>query len=69
MDLKALDILSADVNDKLNVRHKTLCGGEMGHCFHNAEINAESVFNDLFAVAGHRSCSDLHIGMLPVKLL
>ena len=41
MDLKALDILSADVNDKLNVRHKTLRGGEMGHCFHNAEINAE----------------------------
>ena len=69
MDLKALDILSADVNDKLNVRHKTLCGGEMGHCFHNAEINAESVFDDLFAVASHCACSDLHIGMLLIKLL
>ena len=52
LDLEALHILTADVDDEVHVRHEVLGGREVGHRLHQAEVAAEGVLDQLFAVAG-----------------
>ena len=45
LDLEALHVLPADINDEIHVRHKVFGSGEMCHRFHQTVIAAESVFH------------------------
>ena len=61
MYLEALDILTADIEDKIDVFVKELGGSVMRHCLDQTKINTESFFDQLFAVTGHRRTADLDI--------
>ena len=69
MDFKALDVLSADVDDKLNVGHKVLCGGEVSDGLNNAVVHVKGVFDDVLAVAGDRGRNNIDIGIYRVDFL
>ena len=50
-DLEALHILPADIDNEIHIRQECLGRREMGHRFHDAEIKAEGVLQQLLAVA------------------
>ena len=52
MNLEALNILTADVEDKINIRLKIFCRGKMRNCFNNSVIHGKSIFNKLLTVPG-----------------
>ena len=64
LDLEALHILAADVDDKIDIRHKVFGGRKVGHRFHQTVITAERVFHQLLAIAG---CG--HTGHLQARVL
>ncbi len=43
LDLEALHVLTADVDDEIHIRHKVLGGGKVGHGFHHAQIGGNAV--------------------------
>ena len=51
VDLEALYVLSADVDDELDVGHEELGGGEVRYGFDDAVVNVERVFDYVLAVA------------------
>ena len=68
LDLEALHVLPADVNDEVHVRHKVLGSGKMRHRFHQTVITAESVLYQLLAVAGGGNTGHLQPRVLLVDL-
>ena len=68
LDLEALHILSADVDDEIDVRHEVFGGGEVGHRLHQTVIAAEGILDQLLAVAGGGHAGHLKAGMLLVDL-
>ena len=57
VDAEAFDILSADVNDEIDVGTEFLRRGIMRDRFDNAAVDAEGFFDDILAVAGDgRAC-------------
>ena len=66
MDLEAFYILTADIDDKLNVGHKILCRGKVSDCLNNAVVNAKGVLYDILAVAGNggRGNCDVRINLV-----
>ena len=68
LDLEALHILAADVDDEVHIRHEVLGGGEVGHRFHQTVITAEGVLHQLFAVAGGGHAGHLQAGVFLVDL-
>ena len=63
-DLEALHILTADVDDEVHVRHEVFCCREVGHGLHEAEVAAEGVLDQFFAVAGGGHAGHLEAGVL-----
>ena len=68
LDLEALHVLPADVNNEVHVRHKVLGSGKMRHRFHQTVITAESVLYQLLAVAGGGNTGHLQPRVLLVDL-
>ena len=68
LDLEALHILSADVDDEIDIRHEVFGGGEVGHRLHQTVIAAEGILDQLLAVAGGGHAGHLKAGMLLVDL-
>ena len=68
LDLEALHVLTADIDDEIHVGHKVFGGGEMSHRFHQTIITAEGVLDQLLAVAGGGHAGHLQAGVLPVDL-
>ena len=60
MNFKAFDILTADVDDEIDVRHIFAAGGEMRHRFHDAGIDAEGAADQIFAITGDAAGHDFH---------
>ena len=60
MNFKTFDILTADVEDEVNIRHIFAAGGEMRHRFHDAGVDAEGAANQIFAIAGDAAGHDFH---------
>ena len=69
MDFKALNILTADIDNKFNVGHEILCGGEVSYCFNDSVVNAECVIYDILAVAGYGRRNNVEVGVYTVNLL
>ena len=63
MDLKAFDVLSADIDNKIDVGEKRTGGFEMGHCFNQTEIHAKRVPDQILAVTGDRAGEDIPGGI------
>ena len=53
MNLKTFNILTAYVNNKFNIRHKVLCGCQMGYCFNNTYIYSESIFDNFLTITSY----------------
>ena len=68
LDLEALHVLTADVDDEVHVRHEVFCCREVGHGLHEAEVAAEGVLDQLFAVAGGGHAGHLEAGVLFIDL-
>ena len=68
LDLEALHVLAADVDDEIHVGHEILGGGEVGHRLHQAVIAAEGVFDQVLAVAGGGHAGHLQAGVAAVDL-
>ena len=68
LDLEALHVLPADINNEVHVRHKVLGSGKMRHRFHQTVITAESVLYQLLAVAGGGDACHLQPRVLLVNL-
>ena len=68
LDLEALHVLSADVDDEIHVRHKVLGSGKMRHRFHQTVITAEGVFHQFLAVAGGGNARHLQPRVLLIDL-
>ena len=60
MNFKAFDILTADVDDEIDVRHIFAAGGEMRHRLHDAGIDAEGAADQIFAITGDAAGHDFH---------
>ena len=69
MNLEALDILTADVDNELDVGHKVLGGCKMSHSLDNSVIYGERVLDDVLAVACDRRGSNLDVGVNLIYLL
>ena len=52
LNLKALHVLTADVDNKIHVGQKMPGGGEVGHGLHHAVVGVEGIFRQVLAVAG-----------------
>ena len=63
LDLEALHVLAADVDDEVHVGHEVFGGGEVGHRLHQAVVAAEGVLHQVFAVAGGGDAGHLQAGM------
>ena len=59
-DLKALDVLSADVDDEINVRAEVTRRAEVRNRFDQTEIHTEGVLDERFAVARDRRGHDMY---------
>ena len=68
LDLEALHVLPADINDEVHVRHKVLGSGKMRHRFHQTVIAAEGVLYQLLAVAGGGNAGHLQSRVLLIDL-
>ena len=58
-DLHALHILTADIDDEINIRAEVLRGLEVRHGLDLSEINAERGTDDIFAVTGNTAVRDI----------
>ena len=66
---EALNILPADVDNKLNVGHKVLSRCKMRDSLDDTVIDRERVFDDVLAVAGDRGARNIEVGVKLVNLL
>ena len=62
-DVEALDVLPADVEDEIHVGAELFRRREVRNGFHNAEVCAEGVADDLLTVARDRRARDGQIGI------
>ena len=67
-NLKALHVLSANVDNEIHVGHKGFGGSKVSHRFHNAVFNSEGIFQQLFAVTGHCTGNNMNPGMFLIEL-
>ena len=63
VNAEAFDILSADINDKIDIGAEFLRGCVMRNRFHNAAVNAECFPDDILAVAGDSRTAERDIGI------
>ena len=68
LDLEALHVLAADVDDEIHVGHKVFGGGKVGHRLDQAVVAAEGVFDQVLAVAGGGHAGHLQAGVVAVDL-
>ena len=68
MNFKTFNILTTDVNNKLNIRHKVLCGCQMGYCFNNAYIYSESIFDNFFTISGYSRRNYIYVWINIINL-
>ena len=54
-DFEALYILTADIDNKINIGLEFLGGGKVSNSFDNAYINRKSVFDYVLAVTRNRT--------------
>ena len=59
-DLEALDVLPADIQNKVHLGTEILGGGVVGDGLHHPPVHAEGGFNQLLAVACHGAAADGH---------
>ena len=67
-NLKALHILTADVDDEIHVGHEGFGGSKVSYRFYNAVFNGKGVFQQLFAVTGHCTGYNMNSGMFLIEL-
>ena len=68
LDLEALHVLTADIDDEIYIGHKVFGGGEMSHRFHQTIITAEGVLDQFLAIAGGGHAGHLQAGVFLVDL-
>ena len=51
-----------------NIRHKVLCGCQMGYCFNNTYIYSESIFDNFFTISGYSRRNYIYIWVNIVNL-
>ena len=68
VNLKALDILPADVDDEIDIGHERARGGEVCHGFNQTKIHAERASDQILAVAGDRARADHPIRVLGAQV-
>ena len=61
LDLEALDVLSADVDDEIHLRTEERSRLEVCHRFDNAEVHAQSGTDQVFSIAGDGTAADLTV--------
>ena len=59
-DFEAFDVLTADVDDEINIRAEMACRAEVRDRLDQTEIHAECVLNQCFAVAGDRRGNNMY---------
>ena len=59
-DLEALDVLAADVDDKVDIRAEVARRAEVGDRFDQAEVHAEGMLDERLAVARDRARHDMY---------
>ena len=57
-NLETFHILAADVDNVIHIRVKVLRGGKVSHRFHQPQVAAERIFDQLLAVTCHSTASD-----------
>ena len=67
--MEALDILAADVDDKVHLGLELLGRGKVGHGLHQRGVEAERAADHILTVAGGSSPGNGHIGEFPVDRL
>ena len=66
--LKALHVLSADIENEIDVGAEFFGGGVVRDGFHKPVVYAKRAFYHVFAVARNRRPRDFYIGVFRVKL-
>ena len=59
-NFETLNVLSADVQNKIHIGLEIFCGGVVGDGFHNTLVNVECVANQFLAVAGGGAAANLN---------
>ena len=67
-DLEALDVLTADIDDEIDLREEGLGGGKVRDGFNQAEIHAEGIADQILAVTGYRARTDHPVRMLAAQV-
>ena len=62
LDLETLDILTADVNDKVHLRAEEGSRLKVRHRFYQPEVNTQSCPDKILAIAGNRAAADGAVG-------
>ena len=63
MNLKTLNILPADVDNKLNVGHKIFSRRKVGDCFNNSVVNVKCILYNILAVACNGRRGNIDFGV------
>ena len=69
VNLEALHVLAADVDDKVHVGQEMPGRSKVGHGLHHAVIRVESVLGQILTIASGSHRGNMQGGMLLVKLL
>ena len=69
MDFQALHVLTADVEDEVDIWLQILCCIKVRHRFDDAVVHAEGVANQVLAIAGNGTCQQptLRIFLVEVR--
>ena len=67
LDLEALHILPADIDDEIHIRHEVFGGGKVCHRLHQTVVAAEGVLHQLLTVAGGGDAGHLQARVLLVN--
>src|SRR5699024_7373150 len=68
LDLEALHILAADVDDEVHVGHEVLGRRKVGHRLHQAEVGMEGILDEGLAVAGGGDAGNMQVGVILIQL-
>ena len=68
LDLEALHVLTADVDDEVHIGQEVLGSGKVGHRLDKAAVAVEGIFDQLLTVAGRGHTGNLQPGVIPIQL-
>ena len=60
-DFETLHILTADIDDKIHIRHEMLCGCEMRNGLHKTEVAVKCMFDQFLTVSGRGHTGNFNI--------